>query len=432
VDDLPRALLLEETATRSSIAEALFASVNGGISFLQALAVSPAALERFFARRTDAPVLRHVSPVDELVDRLPPGLCARLLAVPVRRDPVTGTIDVAVADAGDTHPAAEIAYHLDAPVRLVRAPLPALEEALRRIRMRRHEDLPRDRFREAAEHAAREAPRRLLIETDSAPPPAATARIRTPPWGTPIHVAPRTEPPKSGYGSEIPIPLTRKSVGPQALGTVLRSGTQRPPALFDPLGEGYPIDTSGLRDVVERSSMTPLGSFIPGPPPLPGLPSRELAFPEMGSVLAALRNARTRDEVLELVLAGARALATKVALFVVKRGGYLGWACSPEFGDRALLGAVLIPLQAESIFDRAIREEIYLGPIRYDEVHAPLLRMMRNPSRDIAAVPIRVSGKTAVIVLADDLIDTMTATRRLEEIAKAAGEAFGRIVRSKR
>jgi hypothetical protein len=410
IDDLARALLLEEAASRETIAEALFASVSGGVSFVQALVdggeVSAATLERYFVR-SSAPTVRVVQPAFALVDRLPPGLCARLLAVPVRSDPISGTIDVAVADAADPHPAAEIGFHLGAPVRLLRAPLPALEEALRRLRMQRQDEAPRPPL---------DGPpsRRLVIEPDSTPP----ARIRTPPWGTPIHVT-RSEPPKSGYGSEIPIPLTRKSLGPQAIVEVLRGGTERPPAL----------------------SYAPLGSFIPGPPPLPRGPSgpsgpsgalSQRAQPEMGNVVAAFRNATTRDEVLELVLAGARLVATKVALFVVKRGGYLGWACSPEFADRAQLSSVLIPLHAPSIFDRAIREEVYLGPVRYDEVHAPLLRVMKNPSRDVAAVPIRVSGKTAVIVLADDLVHTMTATRRLEEIAKAAGEAFARIVRSRR
>ena len=57
---------------------------------------------------------------------------------------------------------------------------------------------------------------------------------------------------------------------------------------------------------------------------------------------------------------------------------------------------------------------------------------MHGAARDVAAVPIRVSGKTAVVILADELGDTMLATRRLEELARAAGEAFGRIVRMRR
>ena len=130
--------------------------------------------------------------------------------------------------------------------------------------------------------------------------------------------------------------------------------------------------------------------------------------------------------------AGGNPVAARVALFVVKRGGYLGWSCTPEFGDRTALQSVLIPLDAASIFDEAVHEGLYLGPIRHDELHMPLHTVMRHASRDVALVPIRVSGRTAVMIVADELGDTMLATRRLEELAMAAGEAFARIVRQRR
>lgn len=440
-DELTKALLLEEIAPPRSVGGALFASVTGGVPLLQALvdsgAVSPDVLARYLAR-TDAPLLRHVVPVPELVGRLPPGLCDRLLAIPVRRDAITGTVDVVVADPADPHPASEIAFHLGAPVRAVRAPISAIEEALRRLRMP-----SRDHAGAAPTAASR---------TDGAPPYPAEARprLQTSPWGTPVRQltapmqrTPASDPPHGGYGSEIPIPLTRKTFHPSM--PLTRGGTERPPALTRGLGEGYAFDATNLRDVVEKAAPAaslfamgqPIGSFIPGPPPLPGASAAQalapdLPLPEMRGVVAALLRAGSRDEVLELVLAGAQTVALKVALFVVKRGGYLGWVATPELADRAALQSVLIPLDADSVFDRAVREDLYLGPIRHDEVHAPLLRVLRHPSRDVAVVPIRVSGKTAVIIVADALADTMVGTRRLEELARAAGEAFARIVRARR
>ena len=183
--------------------------------------------------------------------------------------------------------------------------------------------------------------------------------------------------------------------------------------------------------------ISPVPSFIPGPPPLPGTGAfnayaAQIPFADIGGILAALRAAGARDEVLELVLTGARIVARKVALFVVKRGGYLGWACTPEFGDRAAVQSILVPLESASVFEEAVRDGLYLGPVRHDEVHAALLHVMRGASRDVAVVPIRVAGKTAVVILADELGDTMLATRRLEELARAAGDAFGRIVRMRR
>jgi hypothetical protein len=511
-DELTKALLLEEAASESGIAEALFASVTGGVPLVQALtevrAVSPDVLARYLAR-TDAPHLRQVVPLAELVDRLPPGLCARLLALPVRRDAITGTVDVVVADAGDRHPANEIAFHLRAPVRLVRAAPAAIEEALRRMRSRslppspqgeadaRDDERLYDSRPRAApsmssgpssfkggtlpppapssrlgmtNHAALDAmtsealrPSRLPVSerqahvvpaASKAAGPAQRRGARdTPPWGTPVHNAHTSdmasEHPQSGLGSEIPIPLTRRTF------TAVSGGTQRPPPLVDPagsaLGEGIPVDPAHYRQIVEVNermrSADPGGatggvpmsmpSFIPGPPPLPGGGSfgayaPQIPLADIGGILAALRAAGSRDEVLELVLTGGRMVAMKVALFVVKRGGYLGWACTPEFADRSALQAILIPLESPSIFDEAVRDGLYLGPLRHDDAHSALLYIMRGASRDVAAVPIRVSGKTAVVIVADELGDTMLATRRLEELARAAGEAFARIVRMRR
>ena len=515
-DELTKALLLEEVASEGAIAEALFASVTGGVPLVQSLvearAVSPEVLARYLAR-TEAPYLRHVVPLVELVDRLPPGLCARFLAIPVRRDAITGTIDVVVADPGDPHPAKEIAFHLGAPVRVVRATTAAIEEALRRLRSRSLAPSVRPEARDARDlrdderlydSRPRAAPSASPFKGGTLPPPAPSLKLGysghaaldamtsealrpsrvpvserqahvvpsapnmnahapsnvqrrssvTPPWGTPVHNATTadsgSEHPTSGLGSEIPIPLTRRTF------SAVSGGTQRPPPLVNPadsaLGEGYAVDPGHFRQIVEvnermRSTdpgaavqaprQMPVPSFIPGPPPMPGggtfgAYAPQVPVADIGGILAALRAAGSRDEVLELVLTGARIVALKVALFVVKRGGYLGWACTPEFADRASLQSILVPLESPSVFDEAVRDGLYLGPIRHDDVHASLLHVMRGASRDVAVVPIRVSGKTAVVLMADELGDTMLATRRLEELSRSAGDAFARIVRMRR
>ncbi|HVJ90124.1 MAG TPA: hypothetical protein VM580_10000, partial [Labilithrix sp.] len=138
VNELTKALLLEEVAAPRAIGEALFASVNGGVPLPLALldsgAASPETLARYL-ERSEAPFVRHVTPAPELVARLPPGLCQRLLALPVRYDGITGTVDVVVADPSDPHPANEISYHLGTQVRVIRAPIAAIEEAFRRMRL---------------------------------------------------------------------------------------------------------------------------------------------------------------------------------------------------------------------------------------------------------------------------------------------------------
>src|SRR3984957_5056448 len=143
---LARSLLLADAVTPDALAQALLVCATRGTSLVRALlatrAIDAPRLEQQL-ERGDAPTMRHVAPVMALVQQLPPGLCERLLALPVRRDPRTGTIDVAVVDARDAHPVEEIAYWLRAPVRMVRTSLAAMDAALRKIHEKPTEPGPR-------------------------------------------------------------------------------------------------------------------------------------------------------------------------------------------------------------------------------------------------------------------------------------------------
>lgn len=367
-NELTKALLVEGNAPEDAIGDALLLSLKSRMPVLRALVESDAVRSDVLARylaRVDTPILRDVTPLRDVVDQLPPNLCERLAAVPVRRDASTGVVDVAVADPGDPHPGQEIAFHLGAPVRLVRASSISIEEALRRLR----------------------PPERHLSEVPSSPPSAA-------------------------LGSEIPIPLTRRAARGEA-----------------------------------RTTAQLLPSYIPGPPPVPGLdgmgakpqPERrywtDSGHPEIadiGGILTDLRAAGSRDEVLELLLGGAQMVAARVAIFVVKRDGYLGWACTPEFGDRTALQSILILPDRSNVFETAIRDGLYLGSLPDGDAHAALLDVMVRASPDVAAVAVRILGKTAAVLVADELGDTLLATRKLDELAKAAGDALMRVVRMSR
>lgn len=174
---LAQALILSDAVAPDALGQALLLSATRGVSLVQSLealrTLDPQRLEQHL-EKGEAPVLRHVAPVMDLVARLPPGLCERLFVVPVRQDPRTGTVDVAVVDARDPHGAEEVAYWLGAPVRTVRTSLAAMEAGLRRL-----EDGPGSLGMQA-----------LAPPIDSVPPP----------------------PPDAGApGPNIPIPLTRRN-----------------------------------------------------------------------------------------------------------------------------------------------------------------------------------------------------------------------------
>jgi hypothetical protein len=157
-------------------------------------------------------------------------------------------------------------------------------------------------------------------------------------------------------------------------------------------------------------------------------PDLSLYPPEAGSVLAALREAKTRDEVVDLALQGLAAVARRAAVFAVRKDSFRGWACSPSFGDQAAFREVVIPQDQPSLLASAVTQPVYLGPVAPTPAHAPLAAVMGLASDDVAAVAARVSGRPALILFADDLTDTLVATRWMEELARGVGDVLARLI----
>ena len=454
--ELARSLLLSETLTPALLGEALLTATRERVSLARALlnvrAIDATRLDKELARN-ETPSLQQVLPVAELMARLPPGLCARLMAFPVRLDPRTGTVDVAAADTHDPHAPEEIGFHLDAPVRIVRASLWAIEAA--------------------------------LVRSSRPPPPMATIPVRSmPPPGMPSRPPPNREawdapsifsdpPPAPRVPEmEMAIPLTRRT-----LNQIRAIEAQHPLSLEGIEYQRQPADhlTQAMENAAEYAAeqaaehteerrmvtlMPP--SFVPPPPnternlsypvldsaprtapmpqmpPIPPLPPMRRSSPpnapfvEITGLLAVIRAARTRDELLDLVLLGTRKVARRVAIFAVKRQEFVGWTCSPEFARIEDLRALSISLNAPSVLMLGAVSGGYLGPIENNEVHAPLLRLMGSATRDVAVAALKVLGRPAALILADDLKDTMLATRRLDELSRAAGDQLAIIVRDRR
>lgn len=373
--ELARALLLSDAVTPEGLARALFASLSENRPLEQTLVRTGAIDERRLQEelaRWDGPVIQNVVPVLPLVAKLPKGICRRLVALPIRLDPRTGTIDVAVADGRNPHAANELGYFLGAPVRAVRARLTTLLAAI---------------------HKLEEIERTGQIQPVWAPPPSgprpALVPKETPLWGTPI-VQLDKERDSSPPSVEMPIPLLKPLDDPDTI---------REPEPTFPLSQR--IRTAGL------------------------------PLPELGPLLSSLRTANDRDSILSIVLSGVRGVARRAAILVVKKDAFVGWSCTPELGSAAALRNVIIPSSVPSILATAAAGGMYLGPIYEAEAHAPLLAVMGTATRDVAVCAVKVLDKTAMLVLADELADSALSTKHMDAIATAAGQALTRLLRRK-
>ena len=452
--ELGRDLLLSGTVSPDKLSEALFAVVTQGIPLARALVglgvIDEARLEKVLVASFPNPLLKVV-PAPALMDRLPPDLCHRLGAAPVAVEEPTGVVEVAVLDPRDAHAVEEIAYHLKRPARSRRATYGALREAL--------EGYP-------AGLRALAAPMGALHASD-APPPR-----ETPLWGTPASpgaaaISPESVGPSESVVVDGVIALRRRSRHSFSGEDEVRFKTRtwdsadasEPHSREEASWEAEPVfelrrlgapptvpdpEPVTVRLTREEAARIPVKKPVPlpnPPPPWPSLPlpprvpaapnAPSLPYADLGSTLASIRAATDRDAVLGLVQMGARTVARRVAMLVVRKDALAGWSCTPEFGDEDALKELKIPLRAPNLLTAVLAGGVHLGPLM-GTVGAPLLRVMRTASQDVAIAAVRVGDRPAVLVVADELGDTLLATKRLDELCRAAGDALLRILRSKK
>lgn len=479
--DLTRRLLASGAVAPRDIEAALYLCVVRGVSLARALVdrgvLGERALEEELERRAGPP-LRQVSPASELVDKLPRGMCRMLAAIPVRFDAASGVTEVAAVDPQDGHVASELSFHLGTPVRVQRATMASIEEAIRRLELADGSAISRSRRRTPAfPHGAPEsvppAPpgRRLTPEELPIPlvrrvgtpsQPGAEERLGASEAAPSPEEPPRPEPsqPRRLQLASVPDleavsfpsapPPTLDDADAIAAYAALATGPGAPPVIEPPGAAAEPpaeAPPGALAAEVAASSPpatpsapapaslpvgeeepTPIDDVAPaidGPEPItiPRAPDAGWS-PTLPELLDLIGRARARDELLDLVLRAVTLVAQRGAVFVVRREGFTGWSCNPAFGSEEDLKRVVLPTSQPSIFATSAATGFYLGPIPRTPVHAGLLSVLQSPSSDVAVYVAKVKGRPTVVLLADRLDDTLLGTRALGEIAKRAGEAL--------
>jgi len=570
--------LIAHGAVSASDAEAaLLASLSRRIPFVRALVDTGAIGEALLDAELEqlgGIGLRQVAGMPELVNRLPPHFCRRMGVLPLRVDHPARVVEVAAADPLDPHIAAEVAFHLGVPVRVLRAPISAIEDAIRRIEL--EAEAAAGRSRRATPPFPHGAP-----DSSNPPPPPA---LDPPPIPLLKRIGP-DKPPDT-------LRLYKQTLRPDAPGAELDFNDTRPaaktpltPAPAAPNSEPTPVplrasklwdiadaepDTLALASDAEAShadaevaseraprslrttaapepaprpapSEPPLSAMVPGTPTAPGpardqpsvsfpslpppsildqpalLPADEvwsgpvpsadpkpepaaparqrrasrfarpsidiqlpqppsesrarrqrsswdmpladgevrdqgamvmppdepdvMARPSRGPLLTryemldaapaleSLRTAASRDEVVVAALRGLRTIGRRVAIFVVRRDGFHGWACNVELGDQDQLREVAVLHDAPSLFATSVAAGTYFGPVPANAVHASLLAVLEQPASDVAVSAARAGGRPAMVLFADDLVDIKRRVLpRLIELTDAVGAALSRLL----
>jgi hypothetical protein len=407
--EIARRLLASGCMTSAQAQAALMLHATRSVPLLRALrdsGVSSEAIDRE-SHRADVPRLQHVAPLHDVVESLPIGMCDQFLAIPVRVDTMTSTVDVAMADPFDTHAQQEFAFHLDAPVRVVHAPLTVIERALERLAT-----------------AAGPGPRQ---------------RLRTPALGS---ASPRFDAPTIQSSSDVPIPLVRRSRSPvmtnnaEDAGRITRDAIvldpgslpAARPSLADLSGSALDgVTIESLHVVIPRSAALP--QIEEAPETLPLLTKTVVG---LESVLDDLECAATRDDIVLAALRGMASVARRVGVFAVRRDAFTGWACTPSFATADEFRGIRIERRQDSVFSHAASEGWFFGTIPRNAVHEPLHTLLSHVDTEVTIVAVRIQGRAAMLILGAQLIDTLIATRTAERVAHASAKALLRVLRSEK
>jgi uncharacterized protein (UPF0548 family) len=310
--------------------------------------------------RAEMPSLEMVRPQADLVAALPDGLCERLGALPVRQDPRSGRIDVAVLDPVDPHVARELEFHLDAPVRLLRARFDAFDAALRQSHAgapRAPSGPPLPLVRRAARSGAN-ASLEAEDERDDAPPPSARE------------------------DDEPVLSLTRSK----------------------------PRHTAPLP-----------------PPPMPPEP------PSLEASLGELAKAQNPDEVVTALVAGLRPAP---AIVLAVRGQAYEGRAGAALLDAQGVRRIRLPAGVPSVAETAVRQGFYLGTLPLTATHGGIRDVLkRDADGEVYVTQVSVSSRPSLVVviaLVKALGPSMQATRRVDELCRAAGHALESIVVTKK
>ncbi len=512
--ELTRRLLTTGAIAARDLEAALYLSVVRGVSIARALVdrgvLSERSLEEELSRRSGLP-LRQVTPSAEIADKLPRGMCRMLAAVPLRHDPVSGVVEIAAVDPLDGHISAEFTFHLGAPIRVQRATMAAIEEAIRRLeladggtssRSRRRtpafphgapdtvppspppsapppdevpiplvrrvsaQSHPELRIADAALHSAPEALRQGRSDVSPSVDWDATGRIHDEPVARhdpeellPLGSADSEDDPASRRRHFRDIPLDGPSVSfPSAppppgmrlpsspddpkLAIAARAALQEVESLRPKTGTSSAQAESAVADevtaddgVVGEEEPTPIDADHPdvdGPEPetIPRAPDAGWA-PTLPELFDLIARARGRDDLLDMMLRAMTMVARRGALFVLRKDAYHGWSANPAFGSEDSLRTLVIPAGKPSIFATSAAAGFYLGPIPQTPVHRGLLEVMGRATPDVAVYVVKLKGRATIVLVADELDDTLIGTRTLGEIARRASETLTRILTQK-
>lgn len=387
--------------------------------------------KRLMIPRVDANRLAIVSP--KVLSLVPVDMAIEFRVLPIDVD-AEGALTLAMADPTNNHAVDEVGFFTDRFV--VRAV--AAESAIREA-IEHHYGLPVPGPNPKAPPVAAAQQEEdfegdvdfdIDVEVGTEEPSPARRRSTTAPRLRPAPAAPEASAAPTEDADEPVLLLTRvKSTeetplpSPAPLPPDDAEGTPEDPILLTrPKAIVVPTKPVARPITDENGDVTPRPrrrerDTLPGlVPPIPDPP------------LAALRRARSRDEVAALVLDYFALLTSRAILFVVKKALLIGHDARGSQIDPESVTELAIHMEAASIFRDVVASRLpYRGPLPMAPTNRAFAKALGGVQGEILLMPITIRERIIAVVYADG-IEGALPDAALHATTREAGLAYERII----
>jgi hypothetical protein len=159
------------------------------------------------------------------------------------------------------------------------------------------------------------------------------------------------------------------------------------------------------------------------------LPTLKAAPGEIGTVLAAIRGAEDRDQVVKLACEGATSVCRTAVFFALRKGVLKGWDGNGPGIRRDSVRNLWIPTSSPSTFKKVLdTRQGHIGPYGTSIADGLFRAAVGSRGGDLMIQPVLVGGKAVGFLCADDLRPGPIGAHRVEVLAQAVADAFVRII----
>lgn len=159
------------------------------------------------------------------------------------------------------------------------------------------------------------------------------------------------------------------------------------------------------------------------------LPTIKAAAGDIGAVLAAMRGATDRDEVVRLACEGATSVARTAVFFALRKGVLKGWDGAGPGVRRDSVRNLWIPTSSASTFKKVLDTKTgVVGPYGTSVADGLFRAAVGSRGGDFMVQPVVVAGKIVGMLCVDDLRPGPLGAHRIEVLTQTVGDAFLRII----